>query len=240
MFCKHCGSNVAPGLLFCTKCGTKVQGTPTTIRPINTPTELTPPVYPGTAAGFPTYPTHHFPMAWYKWLIYFSLFAGAVMNAITGLLLLTGKFYSFVIGIAVKIAAMIYSVPEYYIEGSFPFPIEHIDKYLYEASPALQFLDITYGIMVVGLVVLGIYTRFALSGYKSNGPKMIVTLYVSAILVSVFRIVSELLLVISIGGKITNETMITVFIMFIPIIVNIIIAIANHSYFKKRAVLFKN
>ena len=77
MFCKNCGNEIAENEKYCSKCGTLV----------NSDSEN---VYGAGFSDLPTEPER--PMKWYKFLIYFSLFAGAVINILSGLLTVVGLF----------------------------------------------------------------------------------------------------------------------------------------------------
>ena len=89
-------------------------------------------------------------MGWYKFLIYFALFAGAFFNVCYAILYMTGSIYE----------------------------TEQIDPLtVYSLYPGVKAVDIVYGILLLVLAVFMIVTRFQLSGLKKNGPKMIVALY---------------------------------------------------------------
>ncbi len=91
-----------------------------------------------------------YPMKWYKFLIYFALFFGAILNFGTGILYVTGEVYS-----------LQSSSPEmvYYVFGN------------------LKGLDVIMGILLIAISVFGIYTRFQLAGFKANGPMCVYILY---------------------------------------------------------------
>ena len=123
MFCKYCGKQLADGTLFCPSCGNRLdppQETPSQ-NPYTPPQQpassqpqsgysgqqpggytppgsgYTPPTGGYTPGGYqspqtgPSYGA--LPMNWYKFLIYFALFASCVINAITGIGLMTGMIY---------------------------------------------------------------------------------------------------------------------------------------------------
>ncbi len=102
-------------------------------------------------------PVAAMPMKWYKFLIYFSLFAGAVLNAANAITLLTGSVY-----LEEGITA---------------------DE-VYSIFPMLKAVDLIYGLCMLALAVFAIITRYSLAKYKANGPKLIVLLYVASLVVS--------------------------------------------------------
>lgn len=101
---------------------------------------------------YPQYPDkfNGHQMGWYKFLIYFALFAGAFFNVCYAVLYMTGSIYE----------------------------TEQIDPLtVYSLFPGVKAVDIVYGILLLVLAVFMIVTRFQLSELKKNGPKMIVALY---------------------------------------------------------------
>ena len=94
-------------------------------------------------------------MKWYKFLIYFSLFAGAVINVASGIPFLNGSIYG-------GYADNVYSV-----------------------FPALKTVDVMYGIVALATAVLCIVARFALAKYKKNGPALLLSIYAIGIVVSI-------------------------------------------------------
>ena len=79
------------------------------------------------------------PMKWHKFLIYFALWLGAVMNVISGFSLLTGSVYE-----AQGVSA----------------------TQVYRAYEGLKGVDMLMGAATIALAVLLIVARFALAGYK--------------------------------------------------------------------------
>lgn len=159
MFCPKCGTAVADGAQFCPTCGTATaQAQPqqpqyAPQQPQYAPQQPQPeqPQQPYYAPQQPYYtPVAQAPamaMGWYKFLIYFALFASAVLNAISAISMLTGAMY----------------------DGS--------AKLVYAFFDGLKTLDTLMGIGLLVLAALAIYTRFRLSGYRKNGPAMLNTVY---------------------------------------------------------------
>ena len=81
-FCSNCGAQLEnENAQFCTNCGAKIGETAVESAPVS---QVSAPV---------AEPTAQFGMKWYKFLIYFALFLGAVVNFINGVNYLTGNIY---------------------------------------------------------------------------------------------------------------------------------------------------
>ena len=132
-FCTKCGSQMSEGQTVCPACGAAQ----------------------GASGSQPD-----MPMKWYKFLIYFALFAGAVINGIAGILYLTGKIYDFAAG-----------------DGA--------SALMYMFFGSLRIVDVIYGIALIGLAIIAVMTRQKLAGYSADGPKMLMTYYVLSTAVSV-------------------------------------------------------
>ena len=87
------------------------------------------------------------PMKWHNFLIYFSLWAGAVLSVVSSITYFTGAHY----------------------QGS--------ASLVYSFYSGLRLIDLLMGLACVGLAVFGILTRFALAGYKAKGPRMLMICY---------------------------------------------------------------
>lgn len=96
------------------------------------------------------------PMKWHKFLIYFSLWAGAVLNLLSAYQYSTGVIYG-----SLEKADIIYS--------------------LYDG---LKFIDTMMTVMLIAIAVFSIVTRFALAQYKKNGPALLMALYILNIVCS--------------------------------------------------------
>lgn len=87
------------------------------------------------------------PMKWHNFLIYFSLWASAVINTINGLSMLSGLHYR---GWADSV---------------------------YRLYDGLRALDILMAVSSLGIAAFTIVTRFALANRQSKGPKLLTALY---------------------------------------------------------------
>ena len=160
MFCPNCGSQVPDTSRFCPSCGASL-GAPAQQEPVQPATPPSPGVPPAPGAapipGTPPVPgaapiqsyagTAEPSMKWYKFLIYFALFAGALLNVGNAFTVFTGAHY----------------------DGS--------AKYVYAMFGGLQAVDIIYGVVLIGLAVAAIYVRQQLAHFKKSAPKMFLVLY---------------------------------------------------------------
>ena len=93
-------------------------------------------------------------MGWHKFLIYFALWAGAVLNALFGTNYITGRVY---------------------LTQGFE-SIEQVEK-MYRIITGLKTVDVIYGSILIGLAAFAIVTRFRLAGLKKKAPVMLWILY---------------------------------------------------------------
>ena len=100
------------------------------------------------------------PMKWHKFLIYFALWAGAILNGISGIQMLSGALHT----------------DNLMLWG------------LYGLSAGLQAFYIVSGVLQIGLGVLQICARMALARLSRRGPRMIVWTYASAVILNVLVI----------------------------------------------------
>lgn len=189
MRCSKCGNELYDGMAFCDNCGQPVQQQaqqpayqpaqqypqqPTyqsaqqyPQQPVYQPAQQYPqqpayqPAQQPWQPNFQTYeePVKQMPMKWFKFLIYFSLFAAAVINIINALPMLTGSQY-----------------------GSSA-------EAVYDTFEMLRGFDLFFGVFCLALAVLNIYTRFRLAGYRRNGPTMLSLSYVAILIYDVLYII---------------------------------------------------
>lgn len=138
--CMKCGTQLEnENQQFCTNCGAKVE--------VQGETSETVVNGDSVCEQVSTEQVVNYPMKWFKFLIYFSLFCGALINFVSGIGELTGIIYFTQSGGEVT-ANMIYDV---YGSG-------------------LKAVDVIYGIILIVFAGFMIYTRFRLAKYKANGP----------------------------------------------------------------------
>lgn len=240
MFCRFCGKEIPDGAKFCVGCGREVaapdksgentqqagnsqdNGQQTGDFQANGQQEG---AFRGTGqqAGFQpdgagygqpapqVWPGQAYPMKWYKFIIYFQLFANTVLMAIMGIILITGAQYE-------GMAEMVYFV-----------------------CPALKAVDVIYGIVCIAAAVCSILVRQKLAHYKKGAPTFYIgftavvmassLVYLFAAMAALATVSSEA--VFSSSGDIVGTVMGTLIGMaiFIPL---------NYLYFKKRKELFVN
>ena len=186
-FCSSCGMQLADDVKFCVKCGAAQPPVPQAAPvqppvnyaqpPVNytqPPVQYTqppmnytqPPVQPGYIPAAPMSPlqaaSQTYGMGWFKFLIYFALFAGAILNIAQGAMMLSGEQYD---GVAELVYAM--------FDG-------------------LQGLDMGVGIALIALAILQLVTRFRLAGFRRGADKLIVTCYVSIAVIEMVYVIGFL------------------------------------------------
>jgi len=188
MFLQKCGTTMNDDISFCPICGEPVQQKPTSQQPQQ-------PIYAAQSEK---------PMKWFKFLIYFGLFASGILNLSHGLQLITGSIYN---GDA---------------------------DLVYTAWESMKTLDIIVGILGVALAALAIFTRTRLAGFYKDGPKMILLLYVCAVVVNLVYLIglNSILPQIVIEKSGIAESFIG------SVVLSVAMVIANKTYFDKRKELF--
>ena len=106
----------------------------------------------------PPKPQNDKAMGWYKFIINFALFAGAVWNVIIGIFYVSGLIYE----ISDASADLVYLV-----------------------FPNLQAVDIIYGIAAFAMAAYAIVVRFMLAKFKKRSPLMLYLLYVVVLVVEI-------------------------------------------------------
>ncbi len=152
MYCQNCRNYVADGTKFCPNCGAAIAAPQEQQAYQQQPYQQADPqqaYHSQPSYQAPVYPVMEQPMKWYKFLIYFSLFASAVLNFFSGVQLLTGNHYG--------------------TDGE--------ANLVYSMFSGLQGLDILVGILMIAVAAFAIYTRMRLAQYRADGPKMLMILY---------------------------------------------------------------
>lgn len=109
-------------------------------------------------------------MNWFKFIIYFQLFASCAINLYTGIRVLTGAHYG---GVA---------------------------KLVYSMFKGLKAVDILFGLLVIALAAGAIFVRFQLSGFKAMGPKLYLGLLIAACATSVAYVIAVVIVLRSRTG----------------------------------------
>lgn len=200
MFCPNCGNMLPDDAKFCPSCGQQIgssaqqSSTSEQTQPnststyaqnntqTQTPNAQTYAQNTQTPGGFQNTVAQTFsqakptgqPMKWFKFLIYFGLFAGALLNLVNGSIQLTGEQY-----------------------GGYK-------EFVYSRFAALQAVDIIFGILLILLAIFGVYTRFQLSSYRRNGPTCLNVLYIANIILSLAYLIAASALtqinIVELGG----------------------------------------
>lgn len=216
MYCSKCGNEIENVARFCPYCGQPVQqpvgGGMNEIpneRAYNQPNHTPYTSYNAAPANRytnqysgTTVPTTQQGMMWYKFVIYFQLFAAMIMSLGNGIVYFTGAHYQ-------GNASLIYL---YYGNG-------------------LHTLDIFMGITQFALIPLLFYVRQQLKNFKRSAPMIyVVTLTIELGIALIYAIAAGAI----IGSNLMSST------ISITVIANLVMAIVNFIYFKKREHLFVN
>lgn len=151
-------------------------------------------------------------MGWYNFLIYFSLFASAVVNIIYG-------FGGYLFGGIYFISSYGQIAPEM----------------VYEYYPLLQALNIIYGLFLIGVAIFEFTLRQKLAHYKPDAPKLVY-------IYSAIQFIAPLIYVISVFAIKSSSIIEAPFNVgtsdFTFIVKGLAFLIFNIIYFKKREHLF--
>ena len=177
MYCSRCGNPLPEGSNFCTRCGV-----PTAAPQVDAQDGYRPqPYVPATAPPKPVYP-----MKWFKFTIYFQLFANALLNLFNGIVYLTGTLYG-------SDADMVYLT-----------------------FSGLKALDLLMGILYLGIVVLALVTRFRLAKFRRNGPMLLyIFLAVNLTLLLFYLVAASLVTGISMVSSSAISNAVTLVILLI-------------------------
>ena len=120
----------------------------------------------------PVNSTPEFPMKWHNFLIYFSLWAGAVLCVINGVMMLTGMHYG-----GGSDTRMVYA----FYEG-------------------LKAIDVLFGLVYLACAVAYIITRFKLAKLERQGAKLVVLIpMIMAALNLVYPLLASMVTGLSMG-----------------------------------------
>lgn len=147
-------------------------------------------------------------MKWYKFLIYFLLFFTAVIDITYGINYISGGIYE--------------------LQSKFKVTADSVYRTF---GMGLKITDVIYGVALIGLGIFAILTRRDLKKFKSSGPKKLITLYVSSLVVNTL---CTILACIIIGN---GSVIVQNISNFIASAISIYI---NYTYFSRRASLFVN
>ena len=168
MQCPKCRAAMPNGAKYCTECGTKLPVQPDSVPNVPQPSIQEAPAYeaqPVMTEAPPAQELQPCEMKWYKFLIYFALWAGAIVNLIDSLQFFTGS----ILGDDVEI--------------------------LYAYYPLLKVLNLAFALILVTYAVFAIYTRYRLAQFRQNGPACLHALYlVQLAMVLIYWLAGSLIL----------------------------------------------
>ncbi len=138
-YCRNCGAQIPDDAKTCYLCGHDIEQAETSV-PIDSSVPNASPL----------------PMKWHKFLCYFALWAGAAVNAFSGIRLMTGAAYG-------AGAAQVYT-----------------------KIPQLKTIDTIAGALSIAIALLGIITAIRLIKFRENAPKLLIGLYVAGAIAGLF------------------------------------------------------
>ncbi len=142
-------------------------------------------------------------MMWYTFLVSFALIAGAVINSISSLGFLTGSIYTV-------------------------WSNTTAEKVYLQYGNGLRILDMTYGFLLIVIVILTIVLRNKLVNFESDAPKFVVFFYSLLVILPLSYTL--------IGSAITELPISTNAIA--SLIASLLLLFANIRYFRRRSYLF--
>ena len=163
MYCRFCGTKIPDNVKFCPECGANLapvpsaapeESVPAAPAAPEIPTPFDPTPYdpaPYSADSFASADVAAAPqrgMKWFKFIIYFQLWAGMLVNLVTAGKYFTGAYY----------------------EGN--------AEMVYRVFPALQPLDIVMGVVCLALAVYAVVVQRALAKFRAKGPMMYYLMYI--------------------------------------------------------------
>lgn len=174
MYCRFCGTKIPDNVKFCPKCGASLapvpsaapeESAPAAPAAPEIPTPYDPTPYdpaPYSADPFASADVAAVPqrgMKWFKFIIYFQLWAGMLVNLVTAGKYFTGAYY----------------------EGN--------AEMVYRFFPALQPLDIVMGVVCLALAVYAVVVQRALAKFRAKGPMMYYLMYIVNTAVTVLYLI---------------------------------------------------
>lgn len=219
MFCNYCGTRNPDGAKFCSNCGAPLNNTQQADPAANRPpygtyqNQQDPAVNQrGSAVNRPVMGLS---MGWHKFLVYFALWAGAILNFYYAVTAFTGLQYTY--------------------DG------ENISELVYETFNGLKAVDICYGVLVLALAGFGIYTAYSMLTFKRGAPRLLTTLYITSGVISVVYSLTVMAIISNTRG--VNASTINSGILKTlvgTLVVSLVFLIINTIYYRNRAHLFVN
>ena len=187
MFCRFCGKELPEGARFCNNCGRAAD------------------VMPLQQA------VRRRPMAWFKFIIYFQLFANAAGNLIIAFMWITGLHYGESAGL------------------------------YYEVCPPLKAVDVIYGLICIACAVGAILVRQKLAHYKKSAPAWYIGFIAVSLILSLISSVAVYLAVTFASEGYLEIKLAELMRYAVIVIAGVCFHIPlNYVYFIKRKDLFVN
>ena len=169
----------------------------------------------GSSARMQTMPQTDLGMNWYKFIIYFSLFAGAVISVVLALVLFTGSHYGG------------YADIVYMFFGS------------------LRVFDVIFALVFLALAVMAIYVRQKLAHFRRDAPRLFYMLIVASGAANLIYVWGLFLLLASATSAWLDTSSLYDVTSVVSATIGTIVGCAislgiNVTYFEKRAHLFVN
>ena len=175
MYCRFCGKQIPDSAKFCSECGANLAPAPSAAPEESAPAVTTTPEIPTVPAmpvqGTPdpaasgVIETPQRGMKWFKFIIYFQLWASLLAILVMAEKYFTGGYY----------------------EGNADL--------VYSVYPALKVLDVCMGIFAVALGVYTVFTQRALAKFRTKGPMMYYLLYCADIAIALLYLLIRSLIV---------------------------------------------
>lgn len=219
-FCSSCGSPVQDGTTFCSTCGARIENNaaPQYAAPVQEPVyNVQQPVYNvQQPVNTVQQPETNLGMSWFKFIIYFQIFASAIIN-----ILICFGAYS--------------QLQE--LDG-FRGYMDALDSYI----DANQTWSIIVLVAFIAVGVFGFMVRGKLAGFKVDGPKQYLIYMGLIVAVQVIYMIAVYMLTndlqeavgmdLDIGSSMSSS---------IPsLVVSVVMIFVNKVYFDKRKHLFVN
>lgn len=139
-------------------------------------------------------------MKWHKFQVYFNLWLSSVYGVLTGFAVISGLQYG-------DMADEVYS----YMEG-------------------LKTIDVIYGVLLIGLAVWAVVTRFHLAAMRKTGIKCLLNMYWLNLAVELFYVVA--------AGMMAGAVLETLTEMASNLAAIVLAYAINRAYYAKREHLF--
>ncbi|MBQ9433424.1 MAG: hypothetical protein IJU26_04320 [Synergistaceae bacterium] len=154
-------------------------------------------------------------LKWHKFMIYFSLWIGAVVCVVWSITFFTGSVYG------------------------------KVGRRFYQIFPAMQWVDIAYGAVLIAIAVYHIYTRFQLAGFRKDASRKLTIMYVAMIVAAAaYTLCSAVILTVQLIklGYPDDAEKIWGFVgqSFWQLLPTLIMLLVNKKYYGKRKDLFVN